>query len=99
MGDPHVITFDNSIVDLMQYNQIYTLVHHPDYTVKIKTTAGHRPNDPRAAMDYFILEIGNLVFTTQNRIVKYKINGGDEETLPGEIIFDKSRTNFPKFTV
>ena len=75
----------------MQYNQIYTLVKHPDYTVKIKTTAGFRPNDPRAAMDYFILEIGNLVFTTQNRIVKYKMNGGDEETLPGQFIFESTQ--------
>ena len=82
-GDPHVYTFDNSVVDLMQYNEIYTLVHHPEYTVKVKTTAGHRPRDPRAAMDYFILEIGNTVFTTKNRIVKYRTNGGDEETLPG----------------
>ena len=76
----------------MQYNQIYTLVSHPDYTVKVKTTAGHRPHDPRAAMDYFILEIGNSVFTTQNRIVKYRINGGVEETLPGEFLCDQSKT-------
>ena len=68
----------------MQYNQIYTMVHHPDYTIKIKTTNGYRPHDPRAQMDYFIIEYGNVVFTTENRIIKYRINGGAEQILPGK---------------
>ena len=83
-GDPHIETFDDVLIDLMEYEQTYHMVNHPDFKIKIETSSGFfREGDPRAQFSNFIVEIGNIVFTTKSNTVSYTVNGGASQQMPG----------------
>ena len=71
-------------MDLMEYEQTYHMVNHPEFKIKIETSSGFfREGDPRAQFSHFIVEIGNIVFTTNGYSVSYTVNGGASQQMPG----------------
>ena len=83
-GDPHIKTFDATMIDLMQFNQIYNMVNAKnaqqelDFVIKMKTTDGNMfHNDPRPGFRNFIVVFPgkNLEIETYDRLAYFRENG------------------------
>ena len=54
------------------------------FFIRMKTTNGFRPVDPRAAFDHFILEIGGIEIKTDNTAALWRPTGGAWQPVPGD---------------